>query len=68
MMSFEDRCIPIVKSVTDRSAYFFNGTLFLNTEDSEIAVKVYNALTVNNQSMGICFGKAGQSETYYDFV
>lgn len=68
MMNFEDRCIAIVKSVTDKRAYFFQGTMFLETEDSVIATQVYNALAVNNQSMGICFGKAGQSETYYDFV
>ena len=68
MMNFEDRCIAIVKSVTDKRAYFFQGTMFLESEDSVIATQVYNALSVNNQSMGICFGKAGQSETFYDFV
>jgi hypothetical protein len=68
MMNFEDRCIAIVKSVTDKRAYFFQGTMFLETEDSEIATKVYSALAVNNQSMGIIFGLCGQSETSYDFV
>ena len=68
MMNFEDRCIAIVKSVTTKRAYFFNGTMFLETEDSEIATKVYNALAINNQSVGIIFGKCGQSETSYDFV
>lgn len=68
MMNFEDRCIAIVKSVTDKNAYFFQGTMFLETEDSEIATKVYSALSVNNQSIGIIFGKCGQSETSYDFV
>lgn len=67
-MNFEDRCIAIVKSVTDKRAYFFQGTLFLETEDSVVATLVYNALAVNNQSIGICFGLAGQSETFYDFV
>ena len=67
-MNFEDRCIAIVKSVTDKRAYFFQGTLFLETEDSVIATLVYNALAVNNQNIGICFGLAGQSETFYDFV
>lgn len=68
MMNFEQRQLSIAKSVTDKRVYFFQGTMFLETEDSEIATKVYNALTVNNQSMGIIFGKCGQSETSYDFV
>ena len=68
MMNFEDRQLAIVKSVTDTRAYFFNGTMFLETEDSEIATKVYNALYINNQTVGIIFGKCGQSETSYDFV
>jgi hypothetical protein len=67
-MNFEDRCIAIVKSVTDKRAYFFQGTMFLETEDSVIATKVYNALAINNQSCGIIFGLCGQSETSYDFV
>ena len=68
MMNFEDRCIAITQSVTDKSAYFFQGTMFLETEDSAIATKVYNALAINNQTCGIIFGKCGQSETSYDFV
>jgi hypothetical protein len=68
MMNFEDRQLAIVKSVTDKRAYFFNGTMFLETEDSKVATEVYNALHVNNQSCGVIFGKAGQSETFYDFV
>lgn len=68
MMNFEDRCIEIVKSVTSKRAYFFQGSMFLETEDSKIATEVYNALSINNQTIGICFGKAGQSETFYDFV
>ena len=67
-MNFEERCIAIVKSVTDKRAYFFQGTMFLETEDSKIATEVYNALSINNQSCGIIFGKCGQSETSYDFV
>jgi hypothetical protein len=68
MMNFEDRCIAIVESVTAIRAYFFQGTMFLETEDSEVATKVYNALAINNQTCGIIFGKCGQSETSYDFV
>ena len=67
-MNFEDRQLAIVKSITNIRAYFFNGTMFLETEDSAIATKVFNALHVNNQSCGVMFGKAGQSETFYDFV
>lgn len=67
-MNFEDRCIAITQSVTDKRAYFFQGTMFLETEDSKIATDVYNALSINNQSIGIIFGKCGQSETSYDFV
>jgi len=68
MMNFEDRQLAIVKSVTDIPADFYNGTMFLETEDSKIATKVYNALAINNQSIGIIFGKAAAGETYYDFV
>ena len=68
MMSFEERCLAIVADVTSKRAYFFQGTMFLETEDSEIATKVYNALAVNNQTVGIQYGLAGQSETFYDFV
>ncbi len=68
MMNFEERCIAIVKSVTNKRAYFFKGTMFLETEDSEIATKVYSALVTNNQTVGIMYGKCGQSETSYDFV
>lgn len=68
MMNFEERTLAIVKSVTTKRAYFFQGTMFLETEDSKIATEVYNALSINNQSIGIIFGKCGQSETSYDFV
>jgi hypothetical protein len=67
-MNFEERCIAITKSVTDKRAYFFQGTMFLETEDSKIATEVYNALAINNQFIGIAYGKCGQSETSYDFV
>ena len=68
MMSFEERCLAIVADVTDKRAYFFHGTMFLETEDSAIATKVYTALSINNQTVGISYGLAGQSETFYDFV
>jgi hypothetical protein len=68
MMNFEERCLAITKSVTDIEASFFNGTMFLDTQDSEVATKVFELLSISNQSVGIEFGKCGQSETYYDFV
>lgn len=68
MMNFEDRCLAITASVTNKRAYFFQGTMFLETEDSKIATEVYNALAINNQSCGISYGKCGQSETSYDFI
>ena len=68
MMNFEERQLAITASVTPTRAYFFQGTMFLETEDSEIATKVFNALAINNQSLGIIYGKCGQSETSYDFV
>lgn len=68
MMNFEERCLAIVKSVTNIPADFYNGTMFLETEDSKIATEVYNALAINNQTVGIIFGKASAGKTYYDFV
>jgi hypothetical protein len=53
--------------VTDVRAYFFQGTMFLESEDSALAVKVLKALEAD-LTCGIVFGLAGQSETYYDFV
>lgn len=67
MMSFEDRCLAITADVTSVPAYFFQGTMFLQTTDSEIATRVYNALFYNNQSCGVIFGKCGD-ETSYDFI
>lgn len=68
MMNFEERILAITADVTTKCAYFFQGTMFLETEDSKIATDVYNALSINNQTIGIAYGKCGQSETSYDFV
>lgn len=68
MMNFEERVLAVVENVTSKRAYFFNGTMFLETEDSKIATRVYNALRVNFQAVGIIYGLCGQSETSYDFV
>lgn len=66
-MGFEKRVLEVVDSVTDVSAYFFNGTLFLETEDSETAVRVFDALR-ERVTAALAFGRAGQGETSYDFL
>ena len=66
-MTFEKRVLEVVASVTDIGAYFFNGTLFLETEDSVISVRVFDALH-SQVSTAISFGRCGQSETSYDFL
>lgn len=63
----EQKVLEVVKSVTNTGAYFFNGTLFLETEDSKIAVDVFDAL-YEQVTAAIAFGKCGQSETSYDFL
>ena len=63
----EAKVLEVIKSVTNTRAYFFQGTLFLETEDSKIAVNVFNALC-DQVTSAISFGKAGQSETFYDFI
>jgi hypothetical protein len=66
MMSFEDRVLSVVGEVTSIPAYFFNGTLFLETIDSKIATDVFFYLT-EKVTAAMSFGKAG-SETSYDFL
>lgn len=63
---FENKVLEVVKSVTETPAYFFNGTLFLETTDSAIAVDVFNALW-ERVTAALSFGKCG-SETSYDFL
>lgn len=62
----EAKVLNVVKSVTDTPAYFFNGTLFLKTADSEIAVNVFNAIW-EQVTAAIAFVKVG-NETAYDFL
>jgi hypothetical protein len=64
---FEARVLKIVKNQTQANAYFFAGTLYVKTQDSQLATRIYNALSANC-SCGICFGKSGMEETFYDFV
>ena len=59
--------LAVVKEVTSTRAYFFNGTMFLETEDSKIATDVFFALC-DQVTSAISFGLCGQSETSYDFV
>lgn len=66
-MGFEKRVLDVVKEVTDVRAYFFNGTMFLETEDSKIATDVFFTLC-DKVTHAIAFGKCGQSETSYDFL
>jgi hypothetical protein len=68
MMNFEDRCLAIVAAITEIPAYFFHGTLFLETGDAEIGKAVYESLQINNQTVGIRYGLTVRFETFYDFV
>ena len=63
----ESKVLEVVKSITNDRAYFFNGTMFLETEDSAIATDVFFALC-DRITPALSFGKAGQSETSYDFL
>ena len=65
-MGFEKKVLEVVESVTDVHAYFFNGTLFLETTDSKVAVDVFDALW-EKVTAAIAFGKCGE-ETSYDFL
>ena len=63
----EAKVLEVVKSVTSKRAYFFNGTLFLETEDSKIATDVFFKLC-DDVTPAISYGLCGQSETSYDFL
>lgn len=62
----ESKVLEVVKSVTNTPAYFVNGTMFLQTHDSAIAVDVFNAI-YEQITAALAFGKCG-SETSYDFL
>ena len=66
-LDFEDKVLAVVKSVTTTRAYFFGGTLFLETEDSKIATDVFFELC-DRVTPAISYGLCGQSETSYDFL
>lgn len=63
----EAKVLEVVKSVTNTRAYFFQGTMFLETEDSKIATDVFFKLC-DEVTPALSFGKCGQSETSYDFL
>ena len=63
----ELKVLEVVETITDVSAYFFNGTLFLETVDSKIATDVFFALC-DKVTPAISFGKCGDFETSYDFL
>ena len=62
----ESKVLEVVKSITNTPAYFCNGTLFLQTHDSKIAVDVFDAL-YEKITAALAFGKCG-AETSYDFL
>jgi hypothetical protein len=66
-MGFEKRVLKVVKTVTDTPAEFYNGTLFLETVDSDISVRVFDAL-FEQITPAIAFGKVNEFETSYDFL
>ena len=63
----ESKVLEIVKSITDKDAYFYAGTLFVGTQDSEIAYQIFDALCIE-VTPAIAFGKCGALETSYDFI
>lgn len=63
----KQKVLEVVKSVTNTGAYFYNGTLFLETQDSKIATDVFFTLC-DKVTSALAFGKCGQSETSYDFL
>lgn len=65
-MGFEKRVLDVVSTVTETPAYFYNGTLFLDTIDSKIATDVFFKLT-DVVTAAISYGKCG-NETSYDFL
>jgi hypothetical protein len=66
-MGFEKRVLSVVAEVTDVPAAFYNGTLFLSTQDSKVATEVFDAL-YERITAAISFGKCGRFETSYDFL
>jgi len=66
-MGFEKRVLSVVAEVTDVPAAFYNGTLFLCTQDSKVATDVFFTLC-DRITAAIAYGKSGMFETSYDFL
>jgi hypothetical protein len=64
--AFQTKVLETVRGVTDTPAYFFEGTLFVQTTDSAIAVRVFDVIW-EKITAAVAFGKVG-SETSYDFL
>ena len=62
----EAKVLEVVKSVTDIRAYFFNGTMFLETVDSAVATDVFFTIC-EKITAAVAFGRCGD-ETSYDFL
>lgn len=67
MTDVETQVLNAVKEITYIPATFFNGTLFLDTQDSKIATDVFFHLT-DKITAAIAYGKFGTNETSYDFL
>jgi hypothetical protein len=62
----EFKVLEVVSKVTNTPAFFYNGTLFLETTDSAIATRVFDAIW-SNVTAAVAFQKVG-SETAFDFL
>jgi hypothetical protein len=61
----EFKVLEVVSKVTNTPAFFYNGTLFLETTDSTIATRVFDAIW-SNVTAAVAFQKCG-NETSFDF-
>ena len=62
----EAKVLEVVKEITPVYAYFFEGTLFVETISSTVAVRIYNALA-EKITPALAFQKV-DGETAYDFL
>ena len=62
----EFEVLTVVAGVTDAPAFFFNGSLVIETADSAVATKCFDAIW-SSITPCIAFSKVG-SETIVDFI
>lgn len=62
----EIQVLAVVAKITPATAYFFNGSLVVETADSAIATKVFDAIW-EKITPCIAFSKVG-NETIVDFI